>query len=330
MKTSSRRQQAEDWAGTQLGWSNWQTEAAAADASFRSYYRIRRGQDSFVIMDAPPEREALEPFIDIARRLERAGLHVPRIQAADPEHGFLLLEDLGLEPYHQVLDAGNADALLGDAMLALQRIQLSADHHGLPVYDAARLRAELALFTDWFLARHWQVEASADELADWDGLCNLLIHSALAQPQVFCHRDFMPRNLMRCQPNPGVIDFQDALLGPISYDPVCLFRDAFLSWPPARVDAWLEQYRSEGLRFGLPLPDSPRCWRRDCDLMGVQRHLKVIGIFARICYRDGKPHYLQDVPRFFDYLALAISRNRDLAELATLIQGWRGRSREAA
>jgi len=276
-------------------------------------------------MDAPPERETLEPFIDVAGRLQRAGLHVPRILAEDRARGFLLLEDLGERPYHQVLDAENANPLFADAMQALTRIQTRAGHEGLPAYDAGRLMQELALFPDWFLTHHWRVEPSDAELDDWDLLCALLIRWALDQPQVFCHRDYMPRNLMVSDPNPGIIDFQDAVVGPISYDPVSLFRDAFISWPEARVDAWLEDYRLRGLEAGLPLPDSGEMWRRTCDFMGVQRHLKVIGIFARIRYRDGKPHYLEDVPRFFRYLDFAIARNPELAPLGRLLEDWRRR-----
>ena len=325
MSAPTRRRLAEDWAAAQLGWDKWTSEPASADASFRSYYRISHGNQRFVIMDAPPEREAVTPFIDVAERLQRAGLHAPRIEAEDRRRGFLLLEDLGTRPYHQVLELGNADALFGDALQALTILQAEVETDGLPAYDAGRLLQELSLFPDWFLEHHWRVEPGDAELDEWDQLCALLIRWALDQPQVFCHRDFMPRNLMLSEPNPGIIDFQDAVLGPISYDPVCLFRDAFLSWPSERVDAWLEGYRVLGRAAGLALPESAELWRRTCDLMGVQRHLKVIGIFARIRYRDGKPQYLEDVPRFFAYLDLAISRNPELAPLGRLIAAWRER-----
>ncbi len=324
MTGDARARALEHWAAQQLGWPDWSFELVSADASFRRYFRLRRGQDSAVVMDAPPP-ESTAAFVDVAGRLRRAGLHAPEILAVDSEQGLVLLEDLGDTPFHRVLDAGNADALFADALTALVSLQHSAETTGLPAYDPALLLRELALFTDWFLARHWQVEPTDEEFDAWDELCATLIRWALDQPQRFCHRDFMPRNLMLAEPNPGIIDFQDAVVGPISYDPVCLFRDAFLSWPPERVDAWLEDYRQRALIAGLPVPDSARLWQKTCDLMGVQRHLKVIGIFARLCYRDGKPQYLADHPRFFAYLDLAIARNPELATLRQLLDGWRAR-----
>jgi aminoglycoside/choline kinase family phosphotransferase len=267
--------------------------------------------------------------MDIAKRLRDSGLHAPKVYAAAPERGFLLLEDLGETPYHHVLNTSNADQLFGDALSALRRMQTETPTAGLAAYDEARLQQELALFTDWFLAAHWAIETSAAEQRLWAEVCDLLTNAAVSQPQVFCHRDFMPRNLMMSKPNPGIIDFQDALLGPISYDPVCLFRDAFLSWPEAQVDAWLEEYRRIGLEAGLALPESPAQWQTTCDLMGVQRHLKVIGIFARIRYRDGKPAYLEDTPRFFRYLDRAIARNTELRPLGELLDRWRSRAQSA-
>ncbi|MEE4296521.1 MAG: phosphotransferase [Wenzhouxiangella sp.] len=324
--TNGRRQEAIAWARTHLPAGSWTEETVSSDASFRSYYRLSSNKDSFVVMDAPPEREPVAGFLDVARRLRDTGLHTPVIHAAEPGLGFVLLEDLGRTPYHHVLTVENADRLFGDAMRALARMQLETSTAGLPLYDEALLQRELALFPDWFLARHWQVEASPAEQVIWADVCELLTRAALRQPQVFCHRDFMPRNLMVSEPNPGIIDFQDAVLGPISYDPVCLFRDAFLSWPETRVDNWLEDYRKAGLAAGLPMPESPEHWQKTCDLMGVQRHLKVIGIFARIRYRDGKPAYLEDTPRFFRYLQQAIARNTELKLLGELLECWRSRS----
>lgn len=323
---TTRREQAESWAATQLGWDDWQSTSVSSDASFRSYFRLEHAGKTAVVMDAPPDREPVDAFIDIAGRL--MGLaHVPDILGEDRQRGFLLLEDLGSQPFHHVLDETNADELFSDALSALIRIQRDADTSGLPSYDAATLMRELALFPDWFLAHHWHVEPSDDELDAWDHVCATLLRWALDQPQVLCHRDFMPRNLLVAEPNPGVIDFQDALIGPISYDPVCLFRDAFLSWPDERVRGWLEQYRQQALRASLPVPESAAFWQRSCDLMGVQRHLKVIGVFARIRYRDAKPKYLEDAPRFFGYINRAIARCPELDELGRLLAAWEARAK---
>jgi len=319
-----RRAAAEAWAAGQLGWPDWNSSAISSDASFRRYFRLQHGHQSQVVMDAPPEREPIDAFIDVARRLA-AVVHVPDILAADRPQGFVLLEDLGSQPFHQVLDQDNADELMGAALTALIDVQTGADSEGLPTYDAALLMRELDLFIDWFLRRHWEVEPSEEELDRWDLISATLIRWALDQPRCFCHRDFMPRNLMLSEPNPGIIDFQDAVIGPVSYDPVCLFRDAFLSWPPGRVDGWLEDYRRKARAAGLAVPESSELWRRTCDLMGAQRHLKVIGIFARIRYRDGKAHYLEDAPRFFTYLDQAIARNPELSDLGSLIDEWRAR-----
>jgi N-acetylmuramate 1-kinase len=319
-----RKSLAEQWAINHLGWTDYQSSAVSSDASFRRYFRLRSGNESWIVMDAPPEKEPVDRFIEVAGRLADL-VHVPRILASDVDQGLILLEDLGDRPYLTELDAGNAELLFQDVLAALTRIQSDAAIDGLSHYDAALLMRELDLFTDWFVRRHWQVEPTEAELDDWDQVCALLIRWALDQPQVFCHRDFMPRNLMRTEPNPGIIDFQDAVIGPISYDPVCLFRDAFLSWPAEQVDQWLESYRQQALAAGLPVPESATFWQRTCDLMGVQRHLKVIGIFARIRYRDGKPKYLEDSPRFFDYLAKAIARNPELGVLDRLLDAWQSR-----
>ncbi len=327
MSADPRREMAESWAAEQLGWRDFDSQTVASDASARRYFRLSHGDQTRLVMDAPPEHENTRAFVDIAARLASCGVHVPQIFAHDPERGLILLGDLGHQPFHHILDQANADTLFNDAVDTLIRIQLKADTTGLPDYDPALLLAELALFPDWFLARHWRIEPSEDELDAWDMVCANLLRWALDQAQVFCHRDYMPRNLLLNEPNPGIIDFQDAVRGPISYDPVCLFRDAFLSWPPQRVDAWLEDYRQRALAAGLAVPEDPEMWRRSCDFIGVHRHLKVIGIFARIRYRDGKPRYLEDSPRFFRYLEQAIGRNHELIELQHLLTVWRGRRR---
>ena len=302
---------------------------ASSDASFRRYFRWEDGTRSLIVMDAPPPQEDCRPFVKVAGLLAAAGVHVPEILAADLEQGFLLLPDLGRQTYLEVIDAGNADAdaLFEDALQALVAFQRLPVAGQLPAYDEALLRRELQLFPDWYLQRHLGVTLEGPALAAWNATCDLLVASALAQPRVLVHRDYMPRNLMLSTPNPGVLDFQDAVHGPVTYDVTCLFKDAFLSWPEARVEGWLRRYWQLAGAAGIPLPASFEEFQRASDLMGAQRHLKVIGIFARICHRDGKPKYLTDVPRFFAYLDTVIARHAELAPLGELLAGL---PREAA
>lgn len=304
------------------GWGSvapGQLTPASSDASFRRYFRWQSGAYSLILMDAPPPQEDCRPFVKIAGLLASAGVHVPRVLASDLEQGFLVLDDLGRQTYLVVIGADNADRLFNDAISALLAFQRLPQDAGLPCYDEALLRRELQLFPDWYLAHERQVALSADQQAAWDRSCRTLIDSALAQPRVLVHRDYMPRNLMLSQPNPGVLDFQDAVYGPVSYDITCLFKDAFLSWPLEQVDAWLEGYWQQARAAGIAVPADFADFLRDSDLMGVQRHLKVIGIFARICHRDGKPKYLADVPRFFAYIDAVTARRPELAELRALL-----------
>jgi len=293
--------------------------AASSDASFRRYFRWQGDGRSFVIMDAPPPQENCRPFVDIDHLLASAGVHVPVIYAQDLERGFLLLGDLGHQTYLDIIDADNADALFADAidaLLAFQRLPMSAP---LPSYDVALLRREVELFPEWYVGRELGLAFTGAQQAIWQRMSQLLIDSALAQPKVLVHRDYMPRNLMRSEPNPGVLDFQDAVHGPVTYDITCLFKDAFVSWPQPRVEGWLRDYWHKAGEAGIPVQADFEDFHRASDLMGVQRHLKVIGIFARICHRDGKPRYLSDVPRFFAYINEVISRRPELAELGQLI-----------
>ena len=293
--------------------------SASSDASFRRYFRWQGAGRSLIVMDAPPPQEDCRPFVKVAQLLAEARLNVPQILAADLERGFLLLNDLGRQTYLDVINEGNADELFADAMqalLAFQQLPMSAP---LPSYDDALLRRELQLFPEWYVQRHLGVTLTAAQLALWQRASQLLIDSALAQPKVLVHRDYMPRNLMRSEPNPGVLDFQDAVYGPVTYDITCLFKDAFLSWPEARVRGWLGQYWQQARAAGVPVQPQLEDFLRASDLMGVQRHLKVIGIFARICHRDGKPKYLGDVPRFFSYIQAVLARRPELAELGELL-----------
>ncbi|MGB8972720.1 MAG: phosphotransferase, partial [Pseudomonas capeferrum] len=271
--------------------------AASSDASFRRYFRWQGAGHSFVIMDAPPPQENCRPFVAIDHLLASASVHVPVIHAQDLERGFLLLGDLGHQTYLDIIDGQNADGLFSDAidaLLAFQRLPMDAP---LPSYDDALLRREVELFPEWYVGRELGLAFSEAQKAAWQRVSQALIDSALAQPKVLVHRDYMPRNLMHSTPNPGVLDFQDAVYGPVTYDITCLFKDAFLSWPQARVDGWLRDYWQKAQAAGIPVQADFEAFQRASDLMGVQRHLKVIGIFARICHRDGKPRYLADVPR---------------------------------
>lgn len=292
---------------------------ASSDASFRRYFRWQGDGRSLIVMDAPPPQEDCRPFVKVAQLLAGASINVPEVLATDLENGFLLLGDLGRQTYLDVIDEQNADQLFADAVNALVAFQQLPMSTPLPRYDDALLRRELQLFPEWYVQRHLGVSFDVAQQEAWQQVSQLLIDSALAQPTVLVHRDFMPRNLMASTPNPGVLDFQDAVYGPVTYDITCLFKDAFLSWPEARVRAWLEGYWRQARAAGIPVQADVEAFLRASDLMGVQRHLKVIGIFARICHRDGKPRYLADVPRFFAYIHAVLARRPELAGLAQLL-----------
>lgn len=309
-----------EWAAKTLGIPGLQFSVASADASFRRYFRVAHpgSARSWIIMDAPPERENLAPFIDIAGRLHDAGLNAPEILARDDARGFLLLTDLGRRTLLEVITPASADAQFDAALDALVCMQANVSTDGLPEYDTALLRRELDLYPDWYLARHRGVQLDDAARATWERACALLIDSARAQPQVFVHRDFMPRNLMASDP-PGVIDFQDAVRGPVTYDVVSLFRDAFVSWPEARIEEWIGRYHERAATAGVALPED---FTRAFDWMGLQRHLKVIGIFARLHYRDGKAKYLAETPRFFGYVYDIGSRYPEFAALLELMRRY--------
>lgn len=292
--------------------------AASSDASFRRYFRWSAGQRSLIVMDAPPPQENCRPFVEVDHLLATADINVPHVHAQDLERGFLLLSDLGTQTYLDVINAENADSLFDAAIDALIKFQRLPQDRPLGHYDDALLRRELELFPEWYVKRHLGVEFNAEQQAAWQRVSQVLIDSALAQPKVFVHRDYMPRNLMISEPNPGVLDFQDAVYGPITYDITCLFKDAFLSWPAERVLEWLRIYWQRARQASLPVQSDFNAFWQASDLMGVQRHLKVIGIFARICHRDGKPRYLEDVPRFFTYIEAVLARRPELGELAGL------------
>ncbi len=314
------------WARNATGEPALDLERASMDAGFRSYWRGRAAEgalasSSVIVMDSPPDKEDVRPWLHIRALLETGGVRVPRVLSKDAEHGFLLLEDLGQNTYLHVIDAGNADALFDDAVTQLLTLQAIAPPADLPAYDEAMLGRELSLFDEWFLGRHLGVTLDCGDLESLERVYRQLIDAALAQPQVLVHRDFMPRNLMPADDGPAVLDFQDAVRGPIAYDALSLFKDAFLSWPQDRVDGWLDRYHARAIAAGLPVPTLAR-FRRDADWIGVQRHLKVMGIFARLNYRDAKPKYLEDAPRFLAYLDGVVPKYPELAPLGELLDRY--------
>jgi aminoglycoside/choline kinase family phosphotransferase len=295
-------------------------ERASMDAGFRSYWRSTGADGATrIVMDSPPDREDVRPWLRIRDLLEAGGVRVPRVLARNVDAGFLLLEDLGTQTLLQVIGDDNADALFDAAIDQLLRLQAIVPPAGLPAYDDALLARELRLFDEWFLGRHLGLPLDCGAMETLDLAYRRLVDAALAQPRVLVHRDYMPRNLMPAGDGLAVLDFQDAVAGPVAYDPLSLFKDAFLSWPAERVQGWLARYHARAVAAGVPVPPLPR-FLRDADLIGVQRHLKVLGIFARLHHRDGKPKYIADAPRFLAYLAEALPRHPELAPLRDFIE----------
>jgi aminoglycoside/choline kinase family phosphotransferase len=303
-----------------LGDTTFALAPASADASFRSYWRVRAGAQSWIVMDAPPDKENLAPWLDIDRRLRAAAINAPQVLAEDRELGFLLLADLGTRTYLPELNESSADKLYGDAFDALLRMQTAVDTQGLPVYDRTLLIAELERMPEWFLKQHLGFTPSCEE---WDVIevtFTRIVHSALAQPQCFVHRDYHSRNLMIVPGNnPGIIDFQDAVIGPITYDLVSLLRDCYIEWPAACVDAWGERYR-ERLITAEAIDADAAQFQRWFDLMGLQRHLKVLGNFCRLWYRDGKAGYLSDLPLTLRYVLSVARAYPEFANFTALLE----------
>ena len=298
---------------------------ASADASFRRYFRLTCGSDTLIVMDAPPDKEDCHPFVAVARLFAEAGVHVPRVLRADFEQGFLLLTDLGRTTYLEALTAADADPavvqhLYRDALSALVTLQRASRPEVLPEYDEALLRREVGLFPEWYVARHLGATLSTSEQQGYTQCVDALIANNLAQPRVFVHRDYHSRNLMVCPPNPGILDFQDAVYGPITYDAVSLLKDAYVHWEEAQVLDWLVRYWEQARAAHLPVDADFGNFYRDFEWMGVQRHLKVLGIFARLYHRDGKAGYLQDLPLVLRYLTEACGRYRELRPLVQLLE----------
>ena len=321
-----RQTQLQHWIESRLRSAPLKLEPASADASFRRYFRVYGAGETLSAMDAPPAHEDCRPFVHVAKLMLDAGLNVPRVLEQDLERGFLLLTDLGCSGYLRALNDESANDLFRDATDALLRWQLASKDGILPPYDRALLTRELKLFPDWYVARHRGIELTREQSAALDSIFELVLANNLAQPAVYVHRDFMPRNLMVCEPNPGVLDFQDAVYGPITYDLASLFKDAFISWDEERVLDWTVRYWEKARRAGLPVAADFGDFYRDFEWMGLQRHLKVLGIFARLNYRDGKPAYLQDTPRFIRYVRSVAARYSALAPLLKLIDEIEGES----
>ncbi|MFU8838844.1 MAG: aminoglycoside phosphotransferase family protein [Thiohalomonadaceae bacterium] len=320
MKVSQRLEQLERWLRQDLGLPSYEMSPASADASFRRYFRLRFAGESRIVMDAPPDKEDCRPFLRIAGLLHALGLNVPFIHAEDLQQGFLLLDDLGSESYLDALNAQSVDQLYGDAMGALATLQSRGPGADvLPAYSEPLLHQEMGLFRDWYLQTHLGLRLSATEQAVLEAAFQHLADSALAQPQVTVHRDYHSRNLMVHAHNPGILDFQDAVFGPLSYDLVSLLRDCYIRWPREQVQAWAMGFHDLAVEQGILAERQEERFMQWFDWMGVQRHLKASGIFARLNHRDGKPGYLKDIPRTLGYIGEVAANYRELADLRALM-----------
>lgn len=331
--TQDRRDALTRFAQSGLRTASLEIEPASSDASFRNYWRATSADGATrIIMDAPPEKEDIEPWLDVGARLRAAGLHAPAVHAVDRTQGFILMEDLGARAFLPELNDTSADALYADALDALHRMQTQVDPVGLPAFDEAFLRMELGLMPEWFLDRHLGGSISPAQRATIEAAFDVLAAAMREQPQGFMHRDYHSRNLMvspdperrtatPLQTNPGIIDFQGAVIGPITYDLASLLRDCYIAWDPARIEGWLESYRQrlEHTHLIDTHVDAAR-FRRWFDLAGLQRHLKVLGLFCRLCYRDGKTQYLGDLPLVWRYVITVARVHPELALLADLLE----------
>ncbi len=308
------------WTRSALADPTLQLQVASADASFRSYWRTASADRSWIVMDAPPGKEDIVPWLDIGARLAAAGLHTPQVHAVDHAQGFILMEDLGDALYLPALHAGDADALYGDALRTMLTMHAHVSPEGLPAFDEAWMVMEMDLMPEWFIGRHLGIERDCD---DWDAIevaFRAILDAARTQPQRFMHRDFHSRNLLVVDDNsPGVIDFQGAMRGPLTYDLASLLRDCYIAWPAERVASWREDYRRQAVALGLTDAD-PAGFARWFDLTGLQRHIKVLGIFCRLAYRDGKPAYLSELPLVWRYVREVGGLYDDIRPLIALLE----------
>jgi len=311
----TRQEAAAAWAAASLGLDEVKLESVSGDASFRRYFRIHTNDSSYIVMDAPPDKEDSTPFIDVAQRLRSAGLNAPAVEHFDLQQGFGLLGDFGDTLYRELITEDSIDGLMPGLLDILDGMAGSVDSAGLPDYSTDLLQLELNLFTDWYLATHKNRRLTASEKAVWSKLCGLLLESAHDQPQVFVHRDFHSCNLLQTSAGPGIIDFQDAVRGPLSYDFVSLAWDRYIAWPRKRLEGWMKDTHSL-LATSCSLQD----WIRQCDLMGLQRNLKIVGIFARLHYRDNKAGYLELIPRFYQYVLDVLPLYPEFGEFQQLME----------
>jgi len=323
VQAMDRKMLLQDWLHRVLPGERFELTTASADASFRRYFRVHLSGRSLIAMDAPPPQEDCRPFVHAAEVLLQAGLNVPRVLAQDVEQGFLLLSDLGDETYLSALNVATADELYRDAVTALIRMQTASRPEVFPAYDEALLTREMQLFPDWYIGRHLDVTLTDAESQVLQQTFDFLNRNILAQTRVYVHRDYHSRNLMVCRDaegsNPGVLDFQDAVYGPISYDLVSLFKDAYIAWDEERVLDWTVRYWQAARAAGLSVPPDFADFYRDFEWMGAQRHIKILGIFARLYHRDGKDGYLKDMPLVMDYLRRACARYIELRPLLRLL-----------
>jgi N-acetylmuramate 1-kinase len=320
-----RKQQLEAWLQQILGAGAFTLTIASADASFRRYFRVNLDNKTLIAMDAPPPQEDCTPFVKVAKLMLNAGLNVPEVIAQDLANGFLLLSDLGDDTYLSQLNAANAQILYGAATDALIKLQLASKPNVLPPYDEALLMREMNLFPDWYIEKHLSIALEANHDAALRASFALLNKNILAQTQVYVHRDYHSRNLMICKDNPGILDFQDAVFGAITYDLVSLFKDAYIQWDEEQIIDWLVRYWEKARKAGLLVPQDFSEFYRDFEWMGAQRHIKILGIFARLNYRDGKAAYLKDMPLVLHYLRKVCERYVELRPLLRLLDALEGR-----
>ncbi len=324
-----RKKELEQWLGQVLAEKTFTMSVASADASFRRYFRVHLADSSLIAMDAPPQQESCEAFVEVAQLFLACGLHVPEIVAQNLEQGFLLLTDLGDETYLSKLNSDSAQSLYSDASNALIKLQLASKPGVLPNYDAALLTREMQLFPDWYIAKHLGVQLDDAQQAVLQKTFATLTDNILQQTQVYVHRDYHSRNLMVCENNPGILDFQDAVYGAITYDLVSLLKDAYIGWEEAEMMDWVVRYWDAARKAGLAVPTDFSEFYRDFEWMGAQRHIKVLGIFARLSHRDGKDGYLKDMPLVMDYLRRVCGRYLELRPMLRLLNTLEGYQEKA-